>query len=249
MSHAGQQRASNGTRITTTGGEGRNRLLRALPPAELELLAPHLEQVEVEVLQPIADMNDVVQHVWFPDNAIISLLHRGIDGTPIEIGTVGSEGMAGLTVAFGVDWTPALILGEVPGSCRRMDAARFRELLPTLPTLQALLGRYAVYLLGQVGQSLACNSLHSLEQRCARWILMTHDRVEGDEFQLTQEVLAQMLAVHRPAVSVAAGALKRAGFIDYSRGRLVMKDRAGLEQAACECYGIVSRQRDRLLGE
>ena len=226
----------------------RNRLLRALPPSELALLEPHLEPHTVATLELIAEIGDPIRHVHFPDTAIISLLSRAADGTLVENGTVGYEGMSGLPLALGVEWTPMLILGEVPGSSRRMEARIFSELLPELPVLGELLGRYAVYLLAQVSQSLACNSLHGLEQRCARWLLMTHDRVGGDEFQLTHEVLAQMLAVRRAGVTVAAGALMRAGLIRYSRGRVSVVDRAGLEASACECYGIVRQHRDRLLG-
>jgi CRP-like cAMP-binding protein len=228
--------------------EPRNRLLRAIPREEFARLRPHLELVALEPLERLAELGEPIPHVHFPETGIISLVSCLPDGTLVEHGTVGYEGMAGVPLVLGVKWTPALVLGEVPGTSWRLDAARFVELLPTLPALEALLRRYAVYLLAQVSQALACNALHVIEQRCARWLLMTHDRVEGDAFLLTHEVLAQMLAVSRPSVSLAAEALRARGLIGYGRERITVLDRRGLEGAACECYGIVRAHRDRLLG-
>jgi CRP-like cAMP-binding protein len=229
-------------------GAVRNRLLCALPAEEYDQVLMRLEPWMLEPLQPLADWSAAIDHVYFPDTGIISILSRLDDGMLIENGTVGFEGMAGLPLVLGVDWTPSVILGQVRGMSHRMEAAAFRELLPTLPALGELLRRYAVAFLAQVSQSLACNSLHSVDQRCARWLLMTDDRVAGDEFLLTHEVLAQMLAVRRAGVSEAAAALQRAGLIRYSRGRVTVVDRAGLERTSCECYGIIRAQRDRLLG-
>ena len=226
----------------------RNQLLLALPAGELDLLRTHLEPCPLEPLQLLIDGNAPITHVYFPDSGIISVLSRLDDGTLIENGTVGYEGMAGLPLVLGVDWTPSVIMGQVPGSSHRVAAAAFLELLPSLPMLATLLRRYAVAFLAQVSQSLACNSLHSVNQRCARWLLMTDDRVAGSEFLLTHDVLAQMLAVRRAGVSEAASALQRAGLIRYSRGRVTVVDRAGLEAASCECYGIIRAQRQQLLG-
>jgi CRP-like cAMP-binding protein len=225
----------------------RNRLLRAIPAEEYARLLPHLEPVALEPMQILAEIGASVTHAYFPETGIISLLSRLADGTLIENGTVGSEGMAGVSLALGVDWTPALIAGQVPGVARRIDAATFRGLLPELPALRALLGRYTLYLAAQISQSLACNSVHTVNERCARWLLMTHERVERDEFTLTHEILAQMLAVRRAGVTVAAGALQQAGFIRYARGKVTITDREGLERAACECYSIIRAHRDRLL--
>jgi CRP-like cAMP-binding protein len=231
-----------------TGAVVRNRLLRAIPAEEYARLLPHLEPIALEPMQYLADIGAPVTHAYFPENGIISLLSRLADGTLIENGTVGSEGMAGIPLVLGVDWTPAAITGQVPGVARRVDATTFRALLPELPGLRALLGRYMLYLTAQVSQSLACNSVHTVNERCARWLLMTHERVERDEFALTHEVLAQMLAVRRAGVTVAAGALQQAGFIRYSRGKVAIVDREGLERAACECYSIIQAHRIRLLG-
>ena len=233
---------------TATSAVGRNLILRAIPAEEYARLLPHLEPFALEPMQLLAELGDPIPHVYFPETGIVSLLSRLADGTLIENGTVGSEGMAGLPLLLGVDWTPVVMTGQVPGLSRRVDAATFRALLPTLPVLETILRRYVVYFLAQVSQSLACNSAHTVEQRCARWLLMTHDRVPGDQFVLTHEVLAQMLAVRRAGVSVAADAMRTRGLIQYSRGRITITDRAGLAAAACECYGIVRRQRDALVG-
>lgn len=226
----------------------RNHLLRSLPPAELDRLLPLLERVEVAPMEVIAERGAVLPYVHFPETAIISLLSQLSDGTLVENGTVGYEGVAALPLLLGTEWTPALITGQVPGASLRIEAAAFRALLPELPTFDVLARRYALYFLTQVSQSLACNSRHRVEQRCARWLLMSHDRVPGDQFVLTHEVLAQMLAVRRTGVTVAAGALQDAGYIRYRRGRITVVDRPGLEGAACECYAVVREQRDRLLG-
>ena len=227
---------------------GRNLLLRAIPADEYARLLPHLQPFALEPMQLLAERNDAIPHVHFPETGIVSLLSRLDDGTLIENGTVGCEGMAGLPLLLGVEWTPVVITGQVPGLSRRVDAATFRALLPTLPALETLLRRYAVYFMAQVSQSLACNSAHTVEQRCARWLLMTHDRVPGDQFTLTHDVLAQMLAVRRAGVSVAADAMRTRGLIQYSRGRITVTDRAGLEAVACECYGMVRQQRDAIIG-
>ena len=257
MSHSADHVSprSHPTAAVATEGVGsvappapRNRLLRALPSEEYARLLPHLEPVALAPLQVLADIGDPIRHVYFPETGIISLQSRAADGTLVENGTVGCEGMAGFPLVLGVDWTQSVVLGEVPGTCWRMDAGTFLGLLPALPALEALLRRYVVYFIAQVSQSLACNSLHALEQRCARWLLMTHDRVDGDEFALTHEVLAQMLAVRRAGVSVAADALRARGLIQYSRGKVTVTDRVGLEDAACECYGIVQGHHERLLG-
>jgi CRP-like cAMP-binding protein len=226
---------------------GRNQLLRALPAEEYARLLPHLEPFALEPMQMLTDRGAPITHVHFPETGIISLLSRVADGTLVENGTVGREGMAGLPLLLGVDWSPVLITGQVPGTSRRLEAATFRELLPTLPALEVLLRRYSVYFMAQVSQSLACNAMHTVEQRCARWLLMSHDNVQGDQFVLTHEVLAQMLAVRRAGVSVAADAMRSRGLIQYSRGRVTITDRAGLEGASCECYAYVRAQREALV--
>jgi CRP-like cAMP-binding protein len=226
----------------------RNWILRSLPAPDYAQVLPFLEPVALEVMQRIVHADEDFRYVHFPETGIISLLTELEGGTLVENGTVGMEGVAGFPIALGVTWSPVLVVGQVPGVSRRIAAAKFADLLDALPALQRAVTRYAVFFNAQVSQSLACNSVHGIEQRCARWLLMSHDRVPGDEFTLTHEILAQMLAVRRSGVTVAAGALQRAGLIRYHRGRMTITDREGLESAACECYGMLRKQRDRLLG-
>ena len=185
----------------------RNWLLRTMPAEERLRLRAHLEPFVLEPMQLLAEPDRPIPHVHFPEGSIISLLRRMADGSLIENGTVGMEGMAGLPLFFDVEWSIGMITGQIPGPSLRMEAGAFRALLPELPGLQALLRRYTAFLMTQTAQSVACNGFHTIEQRCARWLLMTHDRVPGDEFELTHEVLAQMLAVRRAGVTEAAGAM------------------------------------------
>ena len=229
--------------------EPRNRVLGALPPDEYALLLMRLEPCAINTLDVLADAERSLRHVYFPETALISVLRRMRDGTLIEAYAVGRDGMVGVPHLLGDPGSPAgTILGEVPGSSLRMPLEELRGMLPELPALAALLPRLALALLDEVQQAVACNSLHTVEQRCARWLLMTHDRVGIDEFLLTHDVLSQMLAVRRAGVTVAAGVLQRAGIITYSRGHVRVVDRAGLEAAACECYGMVRAHGARLLG-
>lgn len=236
------------------GGAGaqavqRNRLLRALPVGEYAWLLPQLEPFTLAPMQVLTDVGRPLSYVYFPETAVISVLRRMRDGTLIEAGAVGREGMAGLPALFGVAWSPSTIAGQVPGTCLRMSAAALCAALPELPALAGLLQRYALAFVDQIEQTIACNSLHSVEQRCTRWLLMAHDRVGGDEFHLTHEVLARMLAVRRAGVTGAALALQRAGLIAYSRGRVTILDRAGLEAVACECHAVTRAHAERLLGD
>lgn len=226
----------------------RNHLLRNIPSDEYARIRPSLEPFQVKVMEVFADLGDPVRYVIFPGTSVISLVRRTKEGAMIENGTIGREGMAGMEVTQGVEWALSITTGQVPGDALRMPARDFVAALPGLPTLEKLLRRYNAYFLSQVAQSLTCNSMHPVEQRCARWMLMTQDRVGGDTFQLTHEVLSQMLAVRRAGVTESAVALQRAGYIKYSRGIVRVLDRAGLEGAACECYGVVRTHRDRLLG-
>jgi CRP-like cAMP-binding protein len=226
-----------------------NRVLRALPPEELALLAPHLQRVTIAALEVIAEAEVPLEHVFFPETAVVSAVRRTHDGTTIETGIVGREGMAGIAVILGSDWSPAVLMGQMPGTVLRMPFETLREMLPALPTLGDILRRFTLTFLDQCGQTIACNSLHQIEQRCARWLLTAHDHVDGNELLLTHSVLAQMLAVRRAGVTMAALALQGAGLISYSRGRIRIMDRAGLEAASCECYATVRGHLERLLPE
>jgi CRP-like cAMP-binding protein len=171
------------------------------------------------------------------------------NGQPAEVGTIGNEGVVGLPLLLGAGSAPTSVYVQVPGNGLCMSATRFCVELAKSASMRTVMLRYAHALFNQVAQSAACNHFHTLQQRCCRWLLMTHDRMQSDEFLLTQEFLAMMLGVQRTGVSVAAGALQRAGLIRYSRGIVTILDRHGLRQRTCECYGLSKREFDRLLGD
>lgn len=228
---------------------GRNRLLSALPADVLTALEPHFEHVEIELLRVLVDANARFTHVFFPLTGVISIVSQMTDGSTVEVGTVGNEGFAGVSVVLEGDSVPNTTLMQIPGEVVVLPAPLLAGLAEERPALRRLLHRYAHAYHIQVAQTAACNRAHDITERCARWLLMTHDRMGGaEEYALTQEVLAAMLGVRRAGVTVAAGILQKAGFIRYSRGRITILDRAGLEAASCECYGVVKAQFDRLLG-
>jgi CRP-like cAMP-binding protein len=170
------------------------------------------------------------------------------DGLAVEVGTIGNEGMVGTPVLLGADLSPTRAFAQVPGEALRMRTVLFKEEMQNGGPLPDLVRRYTQAMVNQISQSVACNHLHSVGQRMCRWLLMTHDWVGADEFPLTHEFLAQMLGVRRPSVSVVAGILQKAGLIRYHRGRITVLDRKGLEAASCECYEVVRKESDRLLG-
>jgi CRP-like cAMP-binding protein len=224
-----------------------NRLLSALPAREYKRLQPHLKPVELEFKQVAFNANVPIEYVYFPENCVISVLGLMPDGSAIEVATVGREGMTGLPVFLGAGQMPAQAFTQVPGRALRMSAAVLREQSQRLEGLHRLLEHYTQALFTQISQGAACNRLHALEERCARWLLMTHDRVGSDSFPLTQQFLSQMLGVRRAGVSEAASVLQREGLLRYNRGQLTVLDRPGLEAATCECYGIIRSEFDRLL--
>ena len=224
-----------------------NRLLAALPKEEYERLLPNLESVSLEFKQVLYQPDELINHVYFPVNGVISLLTIMEDGNIVEVGTVGYEGLAGLPIFLGADRTPGQAISQIPGDAMKMRADVFkREVTPGSP-LYNLLQRYTQALLNLLAQSAACNRLHSIEQRCCRWLLMTQDRVGSDQFVLTQEFLAQMLGVRRASVNEVATTIQKAGLIRYSRGKMTICDRLGLEATACECYQVVKQELDRLV--
>jgi CRP-like cAMP-binding protein len=224
-----------------------NWLLDALPRADIERVRPHLEAVSVSIRQVIYEPNGIIKHVYFPKSCIISLVTYLKDGASVEMATVGLEGMVGLPVFLGTDTMPSRAFGQVAGDSLRITTAAFTAEVKRNGPLVRVLNRYTQALFNQVAQTTACNRVHLVEQRCARWLLQTHDRVGSDQFLLTQEFLAQMLGVRRPGVSAAAALLQKAGLIRYARGRITILDRPGLESAACECYGVIRREFDRLI--
>ena len=226
----------------------RNRLLRALPAAAYAALLPHLEPVDVTSGQMLWRTDGTIHSVYFPRTTVCSLLTPLSDEAAVESATVGHEGLVGVPVVLGVQTTHSQAVGQVEGAAARVDAGRFREWLASADGALALLLRYAQALVEQTAQSVACNRKHAMEERCARWLLATRDRVGGDHFGLTHEFLAAMLGVRRASVTVAAGMLQQAGLIKYSRGRITILDAERLEQASCECYQVVRDQHERLLG-
>ena len=226
----------------------RNQLLRALPPAAYAALLPDLEPVELARGQALWRHDAPIRGVYFPRTAVTSLLTPLGDEAPVESATVGFEGLVGVPVVLGAESTHTHAVAQIPGTAARVDARRFGEWLRASDGATGLFLRYAQALLEQTAQSVACNRRHELEERCARWLLATRDRVGGDSFPLTHDFLAQMLGVRRATVTVAAGMLQQAGLVRYSRGRVTILDAAGLEAAACECYAVVRAQHARLVG-
>ncbi|HVE80140.1 MAG TPA: Crp/Fnr family transcriptional regulator [Gemmatimonadaceae bacterium] len=227
----------------------RNRILAALPGDEYARLAPGLELVPLELRRLVFDVDQPIEHVYFPEAGVISIVSVMADGTAAETATVGYEGMAGLPVFLGTDRTASQAFCQVRGEAYRLTTPVFLQAVGESATLRAVLGRYAQALFTLVAQSSACNRLHPMRQRCARWLLMTHDRVGTETFALTQQFLSQMLGVRRATVTEAAGELQAAGLIEYAYGKITVRDRARLERATCECYEIVRQEFARLLEE
>ena len=225
-----------------------NRLLATLPRPEYDRLVARTDAVAFDYPEVLYRPNAAMHYVYFVRGGVLSMVIDTEDGGTVEVGTVGYEGLAGLPVALGDDRSPVRVYCQVPPChCRRMSADAFREEMRREGPFRAAVLRFAQFTMIHQSQSIACGRLHQVEQRFARWLLMTHDRIGGDEFRLTQQVASEMLGVRRPSVSVAAAALQKAGLIRYTRGKLTVLDRAGLEKASCECYRGVRAERERLL--
>ncbi len=225
-----------------------NRLLAALPPADLAWLRPRLEAVKLALRAPIQASNARIDSVYFPQTGWVSMVALLDDGRSAEVGLVGREGMVGLPLLHGSDRSTVEAIVQAPGTMLRLSAEGFHEAIEHSAALRALLMRYALAFQQQVTQTAVCNGHHALDQRLARWLLMAHDRASGDEYPMTQEFLAMMLCVHRPGVTIVARQFQRAGLIRYASGHMTITDRAGLEAASCECYATVRREHERLLG-
>ncbi len=230
---------------------GGNLLLDRLPVDEQTALAHSLEQRSLgsgDVLYP-GRLEAPFKYVHFPNGAVASMLVTMADGTAVEAGTVGREGMVGAQVAFGTARILERWIAQVPGLSARMTVDAFREHYDALPTFRTVVHRFVQSYMASLAQSVACNRLHVLVERCARWLLLSNDRAGRDDFSLTHEYLAIMLGVQRPSVSVALATLSKAGFIRFMRGNIIVIDRVGLESASCECYPITTANYERLLGE
>jgi CRP-like cAMP-binding protein len=235
--------------VPSGNGRASNRLLAALPKEDIERLDGQLRLRGVDKKLGLQEPGQPIGEVHFPVDAVVSILTRMDEGPSVEIATIGNEGFVGVQVAWGGGaMNPREIATvQVPGEIVSMDAEAFRAEVERKGALASLVERYTQALFSQVSQQVACNGLHSVEQRCARWLLLTHDRVGADEFPMTHEFLAQMLGVRRASVTVTAGILQRAGFVEFGRGRVAVVDRAGLEGAACECYAATREVYDRVL--
>jgi CRP-like cAMP-binding protein len=223
-----------------------NRLLATIAREEYELLAPHLKTVSFSLNEVLFKPEDYLQHVYFPTTAIVSLLTSLSDGSGMEVGLVGREGMVGISAILGGSETKIATV-QAQGEALRLQAGKLREEFRRGGALQSVLLRYTHALMAQISQSVICNARHPVEGRLARWLLMYHDRLELDEFELTHEFMANMLGVRRASVSEVANKLQEKGFISYQYGRVRILDRKALEEFACECYPVVKEKFDDFL--
>ena len=224
-----------------------NQLLAALPPKDYARLRPGLTTVPMRLKQSLWEPNQPIEAVYFPIDAVASILAL-TDGHSVEVGTIGNEGFVGLPVFLGATSSTGRAMVQVAGKGERLDIAVFRREAHRAGRLRQLMERYTQAFMSQVSQSTACNRAHSIGQRLARWLLIVQDRVGRNEFPLTHEFLGQMLGVRRATVSEAAAVLQRKKLIGYHRGVVTIRNGPGLERAACECYGIVRQEFERLLG-
>jgi CRP-like cAMP-binding protein len=225
----------------------RNRLLAALPAEDYARIAPSLEPVSLKLGDVLYESGSRLRHVYFPTTAIISLLYVMEDGASAEIAVLGNEGILGISVFMGGDTTPSRAVVQSAGDAWRLEARLLKsEFARFGPTMHLLL-RYTQALITQMSQTAVCNRLHSVDQQLCRWLLLSLDRLESNELAMTQELIANMLGVRREGVTGAAGKLRDAGLIRYRGGKITVLDRAGLEARACECYGVVKTEFERLL--
>ncbi len=227
--------------------EIRNKILALVPPSEAPAVLARSEKVVIQSKQLVWRRDEPIEYVYFPENCVISLVTEMEDGDSVEAMTVGSDGFVGMAVFHGAPSSRLKAIGQITGETWRVSASDFRELTQQYRTFDQLLHRYSQFVFETVAQSAACNRLHVIEQRCARWLLMSQDRVGRNRFDLTQEFLAEMLGVRRPGVTVAMGILEKAGLITHGRGTITVINRQGLEQAACECYRIIKGRQAILI--
>jgi CRP-like cAMP-binding protein len=226
-----------------------NRIIAALPAAEFERLAPHLELVPMLLGETLYNPGGQLRHVYFPTTAIVSLFYVMKSGSSAEIAGVGNEGMLGVSLFMAGDTTSSSAVVQTAGHGYRLPGGLLKEEFNRAGPMQLLLLRYTQALLTQMFQTGACNRHHSIEQQLCRWLLLTLDRLPSNELILTQELVAGALGVRREGITEAAGNLQRAGVIRYRRGHIAVLDRSGLESGACECYAVVKTEMSRLLSD
>ena len=234
--------------LPVNGSPTVNRILSQLPPEEYERLSPHLEPVTLSRGDVLHYPQDPVSHVYFPNCGTVSVVATFADGGGVEVGLVGNEGVFGINVVLGSVTTPHEAIVQLPGDGVRASSDVLRREFKRGGQVHDLLLRYTQAFIVQIAQTAACNKVHPLEGRLARWLLMTCDRATGRELELTHEFMAVMLGTRRAGVSEAAGRLQDTGLIRYRRGRVTVLDRQGLEAASCECYPVVKKEFERLLG-
>lgn len=223
----------------------RNQLLAALPGKDYKRLLPHLESVSLPFMEVLYESGEIITHVYFPNDGLISLSVVMEDETPREVALIGNEGMLGTAVVLGMNATPTRALIQMPGNAMRMKAEVLRDELKHGGALPDLLQRYTHALFAQVSQAAACVGAHEVDKRLSRLLLLTHDGAQGDEFEMKHEFMAMILGVTRSVVTRAAGNLQNEKMIHYTRGRVTILDRRGLEATACECYGAVKEEYER----
>jgi CRP-like cAMP-binding protein len=213
--------------------------LLALPSSNLKRLMPELERVRCQSGQVLMDADTSLDHVFFPDNSVLSVVAVYSDGSIIEMATIGREGCTGVQAVFGAKSSSIRILVQIPGSAAKMSRAAFTRAMGSMPSFRSLMYAYVHAFLEQVMVSVACNGAHSLKQRLARWLLMMRDRTDDDALPITHDLLAEMLGVQRPTITNTARELERAGLIERGRRQITVLDRQGLTKASCECYQLV----------
>jgi CRP-like cAMP-binding protein len=224
-----------------------NHLLAVLPGSEYERLLPHLEIAPLPLGKALYESGDQLNHVYFPTTAIVSLLYELENGASAEIAVVGNEGIVGIALFMGGDTMPNRAVVQSAGQAYRLQGRLLKQEFGRAGTFQHLLLRYTLALLSQMAQTAVCNRHHSVDQQLCRWLLLSLDRLPANELSMTQELIANMLGVRREGVTEAAGKLQDAGLIHYSRGRITVLDRPGLEARVCECYDVVRKEFLRLL--
>ena len=223
-----------------------NRLIAALAERDRQRWLPQLEPVELRLGQALYESGDTLSHVYFPTTAIVSLLYVMENGASAEIAVVGNEGIVGISLFMGGESTPSRAVVQSAGQAYRLASQAIKEEFKRAPVLHLLL-RYTQALITQMAQTAVCNRLHSLDQQLCRWLLLSLDRLQGNELVMTQELIANMLGVRRQGVTEAALKLQKVDLIRYARGRIAVLDRKGLEKRTCECYAVVKNEYDRLL--
>jgi len=226
----------------------KNQILGSLSRATLQKMLADMVCRSLRVRDCVVRRNEPIQEVFFPVDCVLSTLAQGAGGDMVEVATVGNEGLAGISVFLGVNSSSTLeTFAQISGDALVIRSGDFRSHIDASARLREVLGSYTQALLAQISQSAACNRLHPAEERMARWLLMTHDRVGADRFDLTQEFMAQMLGVRRATVSEVANELQLQGLIQYSRGAIEIRNRAVLEERSCECYRLIRDEYSRLL--